>query len=196
MVVPFLLFILSAATVVFATMTPGFEDAALVATLAAAASVVLVLLAPRRQKAVAPDPRGIVVDGSNVMHWCDNTPDIATLKAVVDHLVRLGYRPGVVFDANAGYLVAGAYRDDAAFALMLGLQVSRVLVVPKGTIADGVILATARDAGLPIVSNDRYRDWEEAHPEIRTPGRLVRGGWRNGQPWVDTDAFAEPRKAA
>jgi hypothetical protein len=197
--VPFYLFVLSVAGAGFAATTPGLEDLALVAGLAAVASLVLLvdgLLSTRRDKGRGPDPRRIVVDGSNVMYWRDNTPDIATLKAVLDHLARLGYRPGVVFDANAGYLVAGGYRHDAAFAQMLGLPRGHVMVVPKGTPADAYILAAARDAGLRIVSNDRYRDWEAQYPEVRTPGKLIRGGWRDSGPWVDLATFAETRDAA
>jgi hypothetical protein len=54
------------------------------------------------------------------------------------------------------------------------------MVVPKGTPADPTILAAARDLGAPVLTNDRYRDWAEAHPEIRTPGHLIRGGYRDG----------------
>jgi Zc3h12a-like Ribonuclease NYN domain len=197
--VPMYLFVVSVAGAGFAATRPGLEDLALIAGLAAVASLVLLLdglLSPRRDKGRGPDPRRIVVDGSNVMYWKDNTPSIVTLVAVVQHLERLGYRPGVVFDANAGYLVAGGYRNGAAFAQMLGLPRGHVLVVPKGTPADAYILASARDAGLRIVSNDRYRDWQDQHPEIRTPGRLIRGGWANGAPWVEIDAFAETRAAA
>ena len=194
--VPFGIFLLSIAGAAMAATMPGLQDLALIAGLAAIASLVLLLLAPRPRKATGPDPRRVVVDGSNVLYWRDNTPDIATLRAVVDHLERLGYRPGVVFDANAGYLVAGGYRHDAAFAQMLGLPIDHVFVVPKGTPADAYILLAARDAGWPIISNDRYRDWEAQYPEICTPGRLIRGGWRDGRVWVDMDALAPARKAA
>lgn len=41
--------------------------------------------------------------------------------------------------------------------------------------------------GARIVTNDRYRDWAEAHPEIATPGHLIRGGWREGKLWLAID---------
>jgi hypothetical protein len=31
---------------------------------------------------------------------------------------------------------------------------------------------------------------------VRTPGKLIRGGWRDSGPWVDLAAFAETRAAA
>ena len=193
---PFQLFLASSGVAVFAVVTPGYGDVFLIALLAVGASLVLLLLAGMRTARQGQrDPRQIIVDGSNVMHWRENTPDIATLRAVIDMLKGLGYRPRVVFDANAGYLVAGGYRHDAAFAQMLGLVQEDVMVVPKGKPADGYILLAARETGAKIVSNDRYRDWEVPHPEIRAPGRLIRGGWRNNGPWADIDAF-EPARAA
>jgi hypothetical protein len=195
MVVPLILFLISAAISAYAAVTPGWGDFALIAGLMAVASLILLLIRPRGERA-ARDPRQVIVDGSNVMHWRDNTPDLATLKAVIARLTALGYHPGVVFDANAGYLVAGGFRNDLAFSKLLGLPRDHILVVPKGTTADEYILAFAKQSGAPIISNDRYRDWEAQHPEIRQPGRLVRGGWVDGGPWVDMDAFAERHAAA
>ena len=53
--------------------------------------------------------RYIVIDGSNVLHWKDNTPQIETLREVIRRVEALGYTPGVVFDANAGYKISGKY---------------------------------------------------------------------------------------
>ena len=55
------------------------------------------------------------------------------------------------------------------------------MVVPKGTPADPYILKAARDHRGRIVSRDQFRDWSEAHPEIATPGHLVKGGYRGGK---------------
>jgi hypothetical protein len=125
------------------------------------------------------------VDGSNVMHWQNEVPQIATVRIVVDALEARGFHPGVVFDANVGYKIGDRYQDDAAIARMLGLTENQVLVVPKGTPADPCLLQTARDLGARVVTNDRYRDWAEAHPEVRTPGFLIRGGFRDGSLWLD-----------
>ena len=91
----------------------------------------------------------------------------------------------MVFDATVGYKIGTRYRDDAEMAAHLGLPVDRVLVVPKGTPADPVVLATARDLDAPIVTNDRYRDWAETYPEVQTPGLLIRGGYAEGRLWLD-----------
>jgi hypothetical protein len=129
----------------------------------------------------------VLVDGSNVMHWRDNTPDIASVAEVLAELRRRGFRPGVVFDANAGWKLEGRYRDDAHFAHLLGLPEKHVLVVPKGQPADPTILSAAREMRARIVSNDHFRDWAEAHPEVRAPATLIRGGYRNGKLWLGLD---------
>jgi hypothetical protein len=132
-----------------------------------------------------PPPQYVVVDGSNVMHWKDNQPQIEVVRAVVDKLTAAGFAPGVVFDANAGYKLMGKYRHDYALGKMLGLPRDRVMVVDKGTPADPVILASARALGARIVSNDRFRDWRETHPEVSLPGHVIAGGVRDGQVWLD-----------
>ena len=35
------------------------------------------------------------------------------------------------------------------------------------------------------VTNDRFRDWADVHPEVREPGHLIRGGYRDGVLWLD-----------
>ncbi|PYF10229.1 Zc3h12a-like ribonuclease protein [Rhodobacter viridis] len=127
----------------------------------------------------------ILIDGSNVMHWRDNSPSLEPVRAVVTLTKKAGFTPGVVFDANAGYKLEGRYRDDRHLARALGLPEAQVLVVSKGQQADPVLLAVARDRGARIVTNDRFRDWAAPHPEIATPGHLIRGGWRDGAVWLD-----------
>lgn len=161
------------------------QRAGLVALAVALLVLPLILALLRRLLRRLRPRRHVVVDGSNVMHWRDNTPDLEVLRAVVAELKRRGYTPGVVFDANAGYKLMGRYRHDGAMARLLGLPEDQVMVVPKGQVADGWILAAARDLGAPVVTNDRYRDWAEAHPEVTGPGYLIRGGYREGRLWLE-----------
>ncbi|WP_243470686.1 NYN domain-containing protein [Ruegeria denitrificans] len=151
------------------------------------ASVVLLIcaIARRAKHWKASSTRWIIVDGSNVMHWCDGSPQIETVKETVNQISGLGYTPGVVFDANAGYLLSGRYQHNGAFAKFLGIPEERVMVVPKGTPADPAILAAARDLGAQIVTNDRFRDWADQYPEVHRPGYLIRGGYRSGELWLD-----------
>lgn len=183
---------LSVFGMVVALILPGWSELMLLAGPSALASIGLLLsaLIHRISGKRAPSRRTIVVDGSNVLYWKDETPRIEAVREVVDHLSRLGFKVGVVFDANAGYLISGRYRHDREMGSLLGTPKAEVLVVPKGTPADPYILAAARDHGARIVTNDRYRDWVEEHPEIRNPGHLIRGGFRDGALWLDLGDFS------
>src|SRR6056297_1360088 len=193
--VPVLLLILSLVGVAVALVLPGYEDLILLAAPCAIAALVVLLRALFARIKAPPESEAeqnrILIDGSNVMHWKDNTPQIATLREVIGHLRGLGFSPGVVFDANAGYLLTGKYKHDDAMAKYRGLAEDWVMGVPKGTIADSYLLTVARDVDAPIVTNDRYRDWAGEYPEIAQPGRLIRGGYRDGVLWLDEIAAPE-----
>ena len=178
MLVPFLILIVSLIGVAVAVLMPGFDTLILLAAPCAVAALILWLRAALSGNKSAPN--WILIDGSNVMYWKDNAPQVETLREVIAHLSDRHHTPAVIFDANAGYLLAGRYQDDRVMARLLGLPDNHVLVVPKGTIADSYLLSVARDYNAPIVTNDRYRDWMEDYPEISEPGRLIRGGYRNG----------------
>lgn len=173
-----------------AFVVPGWSDLVLLAGPSVLACLWLIWRAWVPPIRSAADLPAVVVDGSNVMHWKDNTPQIETLREVVALLRARGLKPGVMFDANAGYLLAGKYQHDFAMARALGLKPEDVLVVPKGSVADETILTAARDLGARVVSNDRYRDWAERFPEVTMPGHVIRGGYRDGQLWLDTPATA------
>lgn len=149
------------------------------------AGAVVLIVAVRLSRRRRPGASELILDGSNVMHWRGDVPDLDTVRDVLRTLVARGFAPGVIFDANAGYLVSDRYRDDAWFAKRLGLPVARVLVVPKGVPADVTILRAARERGARIVTNDRYRDWTDLHPEVADPGHLVRGDYRGGSLRID-----------
>jgi len=109
MVVPVLLLFLSLVGVAVALVLPGYGDFILLAGPCAIAALVVLLraLVARIKAPSEAEPNRILIDGSNVMHWKDNTPQIATLREVITHLRHLGFAPGVIFDANAGYPLTG-----------------------------------------------------------------------------------------
>jgi len=182
--VPFLLSVLFGGLLAAALLVPGWFWLVLLAGPCLLASLLLLLLTLWK-----PTRRGkrpyILVDGSNVMHWRDGTPQIATVREAVERLMAFGYTPGVVFDANAGYLLSGRYLHNGALAKALGLPRDQVMVVPKGTPADPTILAAARNFGARVVTNDRFRDWAALHPEVEEPGFLIRGGYTSGKLWFN-----------
>ena len=175
----------SCAGLLVGLLVPGFLDLLLLAVPCVIASLILLLRAfwsgGRSRSAAKPL---IILDGSNIMHWKGAGPDIAAVKDTIRALSAHGYAPGVVFDANAGYKLCDRYLDGPSLAKLLGLHRDQVTVVAKGTPADEVILATARDHKARVVTNDRFRDWSDQHPEAAENGHLVRGGYRAGQLWL------------
>ena len=167
-------------------VTWTMPDLFFIAALSTVASLVLLLLAAR--KSFRARHKWVVIDGSNVMYWQGGSPDIETVQSVVRQLAKAGFTPGVMFDANAGYLLEDRYLHDGAFAKRLGLPQDRVMVVPKGVQADAYILKAARDRGAVIVTNDRFRDWAGDYPEVAHDGYLIRGGYRDGALWLDLAA--------
>lgn len=97
----------------------------------------------------------ILIDGSNVMHWKNETPDLGPVRAAVAELAARGFDPGVVFDANAGWKLHGRFLHEGDFAGLLDLPRDRIFVAPKGTPADHWLLEAARDHGARIVTRDR-----------------------------------------
>lgn len=130
----------------------------------------------------------IIVDGSNVMYWKDGEPRLDSVSEVLSVLSKLGYEPGVIFDANVGYLLTGKYQDDETMSRLLRVSKASVLVAPRGTPADTMILQAARDLGARVVTNDRFRDWVETYPEVSDPGYLIQGRYQQGDLKLLTDA--------
>ena len=184
------------------TEGPVLSDLMLLAIVAGFASLIVLFLPRRSRGRERPRRRDnrawVIVDGSNVIHWRNGTPQLDTLAEVLDALSAQGLSPGVIFDANVGYKISTRYMDDAELAKFLKLPVDRVLVVRKGTPADQVILKSARDLGARIVTNDRYRDWADSHPEVLQDGFLIRGGFRGGSLWLGqmVDAPKQPTSLA
>ena len=155
--------------------------------------VVFLLLWVRRARGRSPsvaaqwpidDRQTILIDGSNVIYWMDNTPQLAPLLQVVHDLSRRGMKPGVVFDANVGYKLMGKFLGERDLSRLLSLPRDQILVVPKGSQADPFLLETARDLKARIVTNDRYRDWTDRFPDVAQPDKLIRGEIRDGRVWL------------
>ncbi len=188
----FRLLCLGFSVVVLVASLTGFAAPALV--IPASIGVVLFFILVLRRPA-GPPGRGafgqrqqIIVDGSNVMYWKDGEPRLDSVLEVVLKLKALGFTPGVMFDANVGYLLMGDFKNDAAMSELLRLPKDRVLVAPRGTTADEMILQAARDLGARIVTNDRFRDWAESYPEVTDPGFLIQGRYQQGDVKLLTDA--------
>ncbi|UAB87460.1 hypothetical protein I5192_09355 [Ruegeria sp. SCSIO 43209] len=161
---------------------PAFSDWLLLTGPCALAS--LLLLFGKRLRRLKTSKNWAVVDGSNVLHWKGGVPNIATVREVVDELKTKGRTPGVVFDANVGYKISDRYMNDSSLAALLGLPCSHVMVAPKGTPADPLVLQVARDLGAAIVTNDRFRDWDDEYSDVLEKSSLVRGGFKDKTLWL------------
>jgi len=167
------------------------EGPMLLALLSAVAAAILLLRA-RATRARA----WIVVDGSNVLHWDNEVPAIATVARVVDDLRSSGFVPVVWFDANVGYRIGDRYMGPAILARALDLPARQVFVAPKGTPADPLLLEGAAVLGARVVTNDRFRDWANDHPRILEPGFLVPGQVRDGAVTLAWQETGRPRRRA
>lgn len=168
-------------------MTDQYVFIALILGALVAVFLVLWLRRPRRPDAPIPasdNRQTILIDGSNVIYWLDNTPQLAPLVQVVHDLSRRGLKPGVVFDANVGYKLTGKFMGERDLSRMLSLPKDQILVVPKGHQADPFLLETARDLKARIVTNDRYRDWVDRYPDVARPETLITGEMRDGRVWL------------
>lgn len=199
---PLLLTLVSAAAVACTVLIPGWSDYLLIAAPCLVAAIVILVLAvlrraplaesrvtARRRRSAGPE---LILDGSNVMYWKDGTPQIEAVREVVSAVASRGFRAGVMFDANAGYLLSGRYRHDDWLAQSLGLPEEQVMVVDKGTPADPMILTAARERRARVVTDDRFRDWAEDFPEVRNKAHFVRGGYRDGELWLDLPPATRP----
>lgn len=144
--------------------------ALLVAALGVVVGVVLVLRFRLRAA-----PVWIVIDGSNVLYWRDETPNLHTVRQCVEGLVRNGWTPLLWFDANVGYLVGSHYMGPHELSRALRYPASHINVAPKGTPADPLLIEQAGDLGARIVTNDRFRDWVETYPQVADAGLFLRG---------------------
>lgn len=177
------LILLSAGGTIAAIVLPAATDWLLLSVPCLIAGAIILF---RERASQTPATQSwIIIDGSNVMHWQDGTAQIKPLRDVIATLQERDFIPGIVFDANVGYKLSGHYMDADALAHMLGLAPDQVMVVPKGEPADATILTAARDHAVRIVTNDRFRDWVDSFPEISQSTTLMRGGYRNGQLWLD-----------
>ena len=168
----------------FALLAPGASDLvviigllALLGSLIVAAGLVRAGLARLLARLLEGSQRRpvIVVDGSNVMHWRDDVPSVATLLLVLADLSARGYAPQVYFDANIGYKLFGRAVAASDLARRLGLKPAQVTLAPSRTPADPLLLGHAVRVGARVVSNDRFMDWRAAFPRIGERGFLVTG---------------------
>lgn len=152
---------------------PVLSDPLLISFISGFAAIVLILIEGRRSQ--RRYVQYIVIDGSNVMHWKNDQPSVATLQAVLSELRQRDYVPVVWFDANVGYKIGCRYLGPRDLAQIIGIPAHQIFVAPKGTPADPLLLDYASKLQAKVVTNDRFRNWADSHPQTKEPGFLVTG---------------------
>lgn len=108
-----------------------------------------------------------LVDGSNVAHSSEGEKArLRNIELVVARLEEDGLEPIVVADAALRHQIDDAEKYEAL------IDEGEIRQAPAGTDADWFILSFARELDAYIVSNDRFRDRQEAFPDARE--RMIR----------------------
>lgn len=136
----------------------------------------------------------IVVDGSNVLYWDNQVPSLKTVQIVLNRLKSAGFYPKVFFDANVGYVVGTRYFSERDLARHLPISKTDIVVSDSGTPADPLVISEAKRLHARVVTNDRFNDWSDAHPEVKKQTFFVRGQVNNGQ--ADFEFVREKQAAA
>ena len=120
------------------------------------------------------ESRVAIVDGSNVAHSSEGERAVLqNIRLICAKLVEEGYEPIVVADAALRHQID----EPEAFEEMV--ENGRIRQAPAGTDADYFILAFAREFDGAVVSNDRFKDRQDAFPEARDRAiryMIVNGG--------------------
>ena len=112
-------------------------------------------------------PHKALVDASNVAHFSEGEKArLENIVLVCRKLQEEGIEPIVVADAALRHQI-----DDTAGYEEL-VEAGKIHQAPAGTDADYFILSFARELDASVVSNDRFRDRQEAFPEARE--RVIR----------------------
>lgn len=108
-----------------------------------------------------------LVDGSNVAHSSEGEKArLRNIELVVARLEEDGLEPIVVVDAALRHQIDDAQKYEAL------IEGGEIRQAPAGTDADWFILSFARELNAYIVSNDRFRDRQEAFPDAHE--RMIR----------------------
>lgn len=148
---------------------------------------------PRPDRSGPRDPRPeILVDAANVAFTNRDEPgergSVNNILKMRQALVELGFRPIFIADASLKYAV------DNPDELARLEQSDQILEAPAGTDADYFLLAYSEREGLPIVSNDVFRDRRAEFPHAarrRVPFMIV-----DGEVIVDEERLRQAKQTA
>jgi hypothetical protein len=120
------------------------------------------------------ESRTVIIDGSNVAHSSEGeVAQLGNIQLVAQKLQDEGFEPVVLVDAALRHKID---RTDEYEKLV---EDGTIRQAPAGTDADYFILSFARELDADVVSNDRFRDRQDAFPETRE--RMIRYMIVNGE---------------
>src|SRR5688572_15693069 len=110
----------------------------------------------------ADGTRTVIVDGSNVAHSSEGEVALlGNIELVRQKLAEEGYEAIVLADA------ALRHQIDRPEQFEKLVEEGVIRQAPAGTDADYFILSFARELEADVVSNDRFRDRQDAFPEAK-----------------------------
>jgi Zc3h12a-like ribonuclease protein len=128
----------------------------------------------RAESAKGAASRTVIIDGSNVAHSNEgDTAQLENIQLVLRKARQDGLDPVVLVDAALRHRIN--HPDEFERLVENGT----IRQAPAGTDADYFILSFARELNADVVSNDRFRDRQQAFPEIRD--RMIRYMIVNGE---------------
>lgn len=115
----------------------------------------------------------ILVDGSNVLFWRGGHAQAMIPELVVQALRSKRFEPVIYFDNSIDRHIGQDVLDQLRDCVEL-------IIAPRGTQADALLLSDCGEGRIQIVSNDRFRGWRDAHPKLRkdwlVTGSIGKGG--------------------
>ncbi len=115
-----------------------------------------------------------IIGGSNVAHSSEGEKArLTNITLMREKLTEEGYEPIVVVDAALRHQIDESRQYESL------VEDGTIRQAPAGTDADYFILSFARELDAAVVSNDRFKDRQQAFPEARD--RMIRYMIVNGE---------------
>jgi len=120
-------------------------------------------------------PELVLVDGQNVIYGSavNPEPNLLNLLGLLIALHRRGYSFKCFFDSPTFFTLKkrALFGQAEAYGRLCREFPDQFVVTPFGTDADEYILAYSNCRGTQIISNDRYRDYSEKYPWVKSDGQ-------------------------
>jgi len=124
-----------------------------------------------------------LLDGTNILHWDEQRRGVCfdALNMITQRFDWDGTPYEAYFDASTPYHFAKGSPQLAVYEEMLKTRPEHFQQVPAGTRADDFLLMLAnRNPDAVILSQDRFRQYEEQYPWVKDSRRVAAGMFLHG----------------